>query len=187
MNFSQFAVFMLAALAAATPNCTPVAAEGSQSRPAITVATTITRTVTSTVRMTQSPEAENTITSLDDMTIAVTNLLGNDISLSFGSDAGGPSPVGSPLPTTLDDNGSTQYTFPTGWAGRICVGPNLNLNGSKIEGSYTGPPDIDISYMDGYSCLLPVLLKIHQYPVIMLISSTSPVSLAMTWSRVLSV
>lgn len=31
------------------------------------------------------------------------------------------------------------------------MGPNLNLNGSKIEGSYTGLPDIDVSYIDGYS------------------------------------
>ena len=155
MKISQVAVFMLAALAAATPNFTPAATEGPQS-PSTT-------TVTSTVTMTRSPEAENTITSLDYMTIAVTNLLDNDISLSFGSAAGGPSPVGNPLPTTLNDNGFTQYTFPTGWAGRICVGPNLNLNGSKIEGSYTGPPDIDISYVDGYS--VPITCFSENTPV----------------------
>ena len=31
------------------------------------------------------------------------------------------------------------------------MGPNLNPDGSKIEGSLTGPPDIDVSYMDSYS------------------------------------
>jgi len=31
------------------------------------------------------------------------------------------------------------------------VGPNLNPDGSKIKSSYTGPPDIDISYIDSYS------------------------------------
>ena len=83
--------------------------------------------------------------------IAVTNVYGNHLSLSFGLDAGGLSPVGNPLPTKLADNAFTQYAFPTGWAGRIYVGPNLNPDGSKIEGSFTGPPDIDVSYVDGYS------------------------------------
>ena len=31
------------------------------------------------------------------------------------------------------------------------MGPNLNPDGSKIKGSFTGPPDIDVSYVDGYS------------------------------------
>lgn len=31
------------------------------------------------------------------------------------------------------------------------MGPNLNPMGSKIEGSFTGPPDVDVSYVDGYS------------------------------------
>jgi len=31
------------------------------------------------------------------------------------------------------------------------MGSNLNPDGSKIKGSYTGPPDIDVSYIDGYS------------------------------------
>jgi len=34
------------------------------------------------------------------------------------------------------------------------VGPSLNPDGSKIEGSYTGPPDIDVSYVNGYSVLI---------------------------------
>jgi len=34
------------------------------------------------------------------------------------------------------------------------VGPNLNPNNNKIEGSYTGPPNIDVSYVNGYFVLI---------------------------------
>lgn len=71
--------------------------------------------------------------------------------------------VGNPSFTSLQDNGFTQYAFPTGWAGRICVGPNFNPDASKIEGSYTGPPDIDVSYVDGYS--VPITCSSDSIPV----------------------
>ena len=102
----QIAVFMLAALVAATPNCLPVST--------VSLEPPYTTTVLSTVTTTGNPKATNTITDVNYMTIAVTNLVGNDVSLSFGSNAGGPSPVGNPLPTALHDNGFTQYAFPTG-------------------------------------------------------------------------
>jgi hypothetical protein len=86
-----------------------------------------------------------------DMTIAITNSYGKQLSLSFGVNAGFPTPLGDPQPTTLLAASSTQYIYPTGWAGRIAIGPNLSPDGSKIEGSYTGPPDIDVSYVDGYT------------------------------------
>jgi hypothetical protein len=86
-----------------------------------------------------------------EMTIAITNSYGTQVSLFFGVNSGYPTPLGDPQPTTLLAASSTQYIYPTGWAGRITIGPNLNPNGSKIEGSYTGPPDIDVSYVDGYS------------------------------------
>ena len=100
-----------------------------------------------------NPHATTTSTPLPDeyMTIAMTNVHGISHSISFGSNAGGPSPIQDPSATTLAHGSPTQYAFPTGWAGRIYVGPNINPLGSKIEGSYTGPPDIDISYVDGYS------------------------------------
>ena len=85
------------------------------------------------------------------MTISITNVYGSQLSLSFASNAGGPAPVGNPSATTLPNESPTEYTFPTGWAGRIYVGPNTNPMGSKIEGSITGPPDIDVSYVDGYT------------------------------------
>ena len=122
-----------------------------------------TATVTNTYTVTASPKAENVVMNVSHMTIAVTNRLGKDVSLSFGSNAGGPTPVGNPSPTALLDNGFTQYAFPTGWAGRICVGPNFNPNGSKIEGSYTGPPDIDVSYVDGFS--VPITCSSEDTPV----------------------
>lgn len=151
----QIAVFMLTALVAATPNCPPAQTAGSEYPYTTTVLSTITNTVT--------PKATSTITSADFMTIAVTNMHGNDVSLSFGSNAGGPSPVGNPSSTSLRDNGFTQYIFPTGWAGRIGVGPNFNPDASKIEGSYTGPPDIDVSYVDGYS--VPITCSSEGTPV----------------------
>lgn len=85
------------------------------------------------------------------MTISITNVYGTQLSVSFASDAGGPPPVGNPSATVLPNASPTQYEFPTGWAGRIYIGPNPNPLGSKIEGSITGPPDIDVSYVDGYS------------------------------------
>ena len=97
------------------------------------------------------------------MTIAITNEYGSQLSVSFGSNAGAPSAVGNPSATTLAKNGATSYTFPTGWAGRVYLGPNLNSDGSKIEGSYTGPPDIDISFVDGYS--VPITCSSQGVPV----------------------
>ena len=101
----QIAIFLLVALVAATPNC-PASTEA--------LSALYTTTVLSTVTITAAPEAKNSITSVNYMTVAVTNQLGNNVSLSFGSNAGGPSPVGNPSPAALRDNGFTQYAFPTG-------------------------------------------------------------------------
>jgi len=173
-SYQMIAVLMLAALVAATPfDCPPVTVTlgnthstssatpttsalevGSTAATTVTISNTVSVLALSTVRITSAPEAGRTAAtdgSGDDMTIAITNTYGKCLSLSFASNAGGPSPVGNPSATTLPDNAFTQYAFPTGWAGRIYVGSNLNPDGSKIEGSYTGPPDIDVSYVDGYS------------------------------------
>lgn len=88
------------------------------------------------------------------LTIGITNKFGTPISLAFDHNAGGPGPIGAPLAPRQLGASSTQFTFPTGWAGRIYVGKTINDANSKIESSYTGPPDIDVSYVDGYS--LPV-------------------------------
>ena len=108
----------------------------------------------SSVPVTSAPHPVSTTDTdglADYMTISITNVYGSQLSLSFLSNAGGPAPVGNPSPTVLPDNSPTQYAFPTGWAGRIYVGSNTDYRSSKIEGSLTGPTDIDVSYVDGYS------------------------------------
>ena len=110
--------------------------------------------VRNAVPITSAPHSRSTkITdsSGDYMTISITIIYGTQLSLSFASNAGGPSPLGNPLATVLLNASPTQYVFPTGWAGRIYVFLNTNPLGSKVEGSIINPPDIDISYVDGYS------------------------------------
>ena len=85
------------------------------------------------------------------MTISVTNSYSVALSLDFASNAGAPAPIGNPTATTIGQAATTAYSYPTGWAGRIYVGKTLNSANSKIEGSVTGPPDMDASYVDGYS------------------------------------
>ena len=87
-----------------------------------------------------------------DLTINVVNSFGAPLSIFYGSNAGGPSPVGNPGSGTLTS--STQVLFPSGWAGRITIGKNYDPKGSKIEASFVSPnyvPDVDVSYVDGYS------------------------------------
>ena len=87
-----------------------------------------------------------------DLTINVVNSFGSPLSIFYGSNAGAPTPVNNPGSGTLSS--STQVLFPSGWAGRITIGGNFDPKGSKIEASYSSPnyvPDVDISYVDGYS------------------------------------
>ena len=87
-----------------------------------------------------------------DMTISVVNSFGSPLSIFYGSNAGVPTPVGNPGSGVLTS--STRVLFPSNWAGRITIGKNYDPQGSKIEASYTSPdyyPDVDISYVDGYS------------------------------------
>ena len=71
--------------------------------------------------------------------ITITNIYGNYLSLLFSLNINSLFLVGNSSLTKLADNAFTQYTFPTGWAERVYVGPNLNPDGSKIEGSFTNP------------------------------------------------
>ena len=145
----QIASLMLAALVAATSfNCSPT--------PIVTVnlGNTGSTLALSAVPVTSAPETGSTTLTneLDDyMTIAMTNAHGIQLSLSFDSNADDPSPIDNSSAIMLPDNVFTQYTFPTEWAGRIYLGPHLNPDGSKIEGSYTSSPDIDVSYVNDYS------------------------------------
>ncbi|KAL8794479.1 MAG: hypothetical protein Q9195_002952 [Heterodermia aff. obscurata] len=85
------------------------------------------------------------------LTIGISNQYGSPMSIEFDHNAGVPEPIGGPLAPTQLGASSTQYSFPTGWAGRIYVGKTLNSANSKIEGSYIGSSDVDVSYVDGYS------------------------------------
>ena len=139
-------ILLLAALVAAFLfKCPPA--------PTMTVTFRIMNAVPALSTITSAPETSSkAIGGLNNhIIIAVTNVYGNYLSLSFGLNAGGLSLVGNPSPTKLADNAFTQYAFPTGWAGRVYVGPNLNPDSSKIKGSFPGPPDINVSYVDGYS------------------------------------
>ena len=89
----------------------------------------------------------------NDLTIAISNLQQSSLCLSFASNGGSGPLSGAQQPTSIGGHASTQYHIPTGWAGRIGVGPNLNENASKIEASFPDPAMayIDVSYVDGFS------------------------------------
>lgn len=90
----------------------------------------------------QSPGAATT----GDLTIQIQNKYGSPLSVSLGGNAGAPTPVGNPK-TVAPLASSTQYVFPTDWAGRIVVGKNTDPAGSKIEASLSAPnylPDVRI-------------------------------------------
>jgi len=135
-------------------------------------ATTATNTVTNTGGNTATNSATNTITGTQAsattqaptgtggngggngggaMTISIVNSYSVALSLAFGSNAGAPAPIGNPTATTIGQGATTFFSFPTQWAGRIYVGKKFESEGSKIEGSVTGPPDMDASYVDGYT------------------------------------
>lgn len=87
-----------------------------------------------------------------DLTINVVNSFGAPLSIFYGSNAGAPTPVGNPGSGVLTS--STRVLFPSNWAGRITIGKTYDPLGSKIEASYSSPsyvPDVDISYVDGFS------------------------------------
>lgn len=51
------------------------------------------------------------------LTIGITNKFGTPVSIAFDHNAGGPAPIGGPLAPVQLGASSTQFTFPTGWAG----------------------------------------------------------------------
>lgn len=103
-----------------------------------------------------------------DLTIHVTNSVGNGLSISYGHNYGSPTALGDPIAGPLGT--STSVVYPTDWAGRITIGKGFDTDGSKIEGSYLPlaelgyVPNVDISYVDGFtvpivcSCLGEVIV-----------------------------
>ena len=51
------------------------------------------------------------------LTIGITNKYGAPIFIEFDHNAGGPEPIGGPLAPRQLGGSSTQFDFPTGWAG----------------------------------------------------------------------
>lgn len=58
------------------------------------------------------------------MTINIVNSWSSALSLSYGSNIPGPAPIGDP--TNAPMGSSTQILYPSGWGGRIAVGPGLD-------------------------------------------------------------
>ena len=87
-------------------------------------------------------------------TIHIENRAGDSMQMNLKHDEGYPGAVccahNGPLPS------STQVTYPTGWAGRISIGPvadeNVITRGSTIEASFIGGNSfIAVSYASGYT------------------------------------
>ncbi len=151
-TFYQIAFLGLAALIAATSfNCS------STRTVTVILGNRDFTLISSTVSVTSASDAESTATtdgSENYMTISMINMYGNQLSLFFDSNADDPSSIDNSSVIILSDNAFTQYAFPTEWAGRIYVSPNLNPDDSKIEDSYTSSSDIDVSYVNGYSVFI---------------------------------
>lgn len=133
----------------------------------LTVATPCTLFITSpgttTTAIETSTRTSSSAQTMADMTIAVTNLYGAPLSLSLGVNTGFPTPLNDPQATVLFNSASTQYIYPTGWAGRIYVGQTSHIGNSLIEGSYTNGSFINVSYVDGFS--VPITCSCDGVPV----------------------
>ena len=101
-------ILVLAALATAAPfECPPAATV------IVTFETMNMIPILSTVTSALESRSAALTGSSNHMTIAVTNINGNHLSLLFGSDAGGLSFIDNPSPTKLANNAFNQYAFPT--------------------------------------------------------------------------
>lgn len=72
------------------------------------------------------------------LTIGITNNYGAPMSIEFDHNIGGPEPMGGPLAPRQLGASSTQFTFPTGWAG-VSMTPLLDPKcvHAKSEGCRT--------------------------------------------------
>ena len=93
-------------------------------------------------------------------TIHIQNTAGDSMQMNLKHDDGKPGaiccPHNAPLPS------STQITYPTGWAGRISIGPVADevviTRGSTIEASFEfGVVHFDVSYVAGYTYPMSVV------------------------------
>ncbi|MCJ1291174.1 hypothetical protein MMC34_002717 [Xylographa carneopallida] len=102
--------------------------------------------------------------NVPDMIVRVTNSHSSAWSVFLGANAGGPTAVGNPQPSVIPPAAATQYVFPPCWAGRISFAQQDGQpDASKIEGSNFGAPDLDVSYVDGFT--LPITCKADGGPI----------------------
>ena len=153
----------------------------STSSPKQTVQTTVTQTQPTSSQFQSSPTSKaattlvtshsaqgGTQTASDpakttgDLTINITNQYGSPLTMVYGDNAGGPHAIGDPSPT-VQLGSSTSIVYPTMWAGRVTIGKDANPAGSKIEGSFDSLPNIDVSYVDGYT--VPIVCSCSNKPV----------------------
>lgn len=85
-----------------------------------------------------------------DLLLNIVNKQGYALSIFYGSGAP-PSISGNPGSGVLAASATTQLAVPTLFAGRAIIGPDYDVKASKIEWNWTNVPDVDVSYVDGYS------------------------------------
>ena len=95
------------------------------------------------------------------LTIDINNYWQKPLSISYLNNAGSPSAIGAPQAAPLATK--TRVVYPTGWAGRISIGSLISSANSLIEGSTTGWPDIDVSYVDGFS--VPITCSVNNVAI----------------------
>ena len=85
-----------------------------------------------------------------DLLLNIVNKQGYALSIFYGSNAP-PSISGNPGSGVLSASATTQVAVPTLFAGRVIIGPDYDVKASKIEWNWSNVPDVDVSYVDGYS------------------------------------
>ncbi|CAF9925758.1 hypothetical protein IMSHALPRED_006781 [Imshaugia aleurites] len=85
-----------------------------------------------------------------DLLLNIVNKQGYALSIFYGSNSG-PSISGNPGSGVLAASATTQLAVPTLFAGRAIIGPDYDVRASKIEWNWSNVPDVDVSYVDGYS------------------------------------
>lgn len=101
-----------------------------------------------------SASYSKSITIIDDlndyMTISITNVYENQLSLFFAFNVNDFVSIENLSIIILFDVSFTHYAFSIKWVERIYVELNINSLNSKIEDNFTNSLDIDVNYVDDY-------------------------------------
>ena len=96
------------------------------------------------------PPTADSVDFTGDLLLNIVNQQGYALSIFYGS-GGLPSISGNPGSGVLSASATTQLAVPTSFAGRAIIGPDYDVRASKIEWNWINVPDVDVSYVDGYS------------------------------------